>query len=76
MTLFQMTPVLIGRGGIAAAGNGWNDPRSWLITAIVLALLILLTRWTLRPPRRRSRRGGPDSPTRTQHDSTVDPSRI
>lgn len=56
MPVALLLPLLAGHGGAVSGGNGFYDPRSWLVTFTILALLVAFG-WLLRRPARRRRRG-------------------
>ena len=58
-----LLPLLHGRGGAVSGGQGFYDPRSWLITLGILVLVVGFG-WLLRRPVRRRRRGRPPVPDR------------
>ena len=56
MPVALLLPLLAGHGGAVSGGNGFYDPRSWLVTFTILVLVVGFG-WLLRRPVRRHRHG-------------------
>lgn len=55
--MFEQTsqPVRLGVGSLFDSGSGFTSSKSWIVAFVVLLVLVLLARWTMRPARRASR---------------------
>lgn len=69
--MFQQTSqsVSLRVGGLGDFGSGITSSKSWIVAFVILLVLALLARWTMRPARRaaRTRRtAGPRQTTTAQ----------
>lgn len=55
--MFEQTSQLlsVGVGGLIDSGSGFTSSESWIVAFVMLLVLVLLARWTMRPARRASR---------------------